>query len=137
MAASARDDLALPGRDVDDGDLPRGEVVGRLLARDGELFPIGRPGQAVGIEATLGQQRCDRGAWLALRAAAPRDRRFDQPDLAPATSSRDEGQSSTVRRPAWLAAAARLADDLRQSRPVGLDDPDLVVADECQPPAVR
>ena len=68
--------------------------------------------------------------------AAARDRSVDQPDLRPAAPARQEGQPVAVGRPARCAAAAGLADDEGQARPVGLDDPDLVVADEREPAAV-
>ena len=68
--------------------------------------------------------------------AAARDGRVDQPDLRPAAPARQEGEPMAVRRPARRAAAAGLAGDAGEARPVRLDDPDLVVADEREAAAV-
>ena len=76
-------------------------------------------------------------ARVALRATTTRDGRIDQPDLRPAASARDEGDPPAVRRPLRVTAAAGLGDHLREPGPVGLDDPDLLVPDEREAPAVR
>ena len=62
--------------------------------------------------------------------------RVDDPDLRPAASARDESESLPVGRPAGRVRARLVAGDLHEPRPVGLDDPDLVVADEREAAAV-
>ena len=81
---------------------------------------------------TVGSRRLG----LGRRPAAARDRGVDQPDLRPAAAARQEGEAMAVGRPARLAAGAGLADHPGQARPVGFDDPDLVVADEGEAPPV-
>ena len=98
---------------------------------------VGRPLEVVDVDAGLGQD----GRAGRLRLAWPgRPRRGTgasiEPDLRPAAAARQEGEPVAVGRPARGAAAARLADHAGQPRAVGLDDPDLVVADEGEPAAV-
>ena len=72
---------------------------------------------------------------LVRRAPATRNRRIDDPHLAPAR--RREGTRSDDRRATTrLVAAARLATT-RRARAVGFDDPDLFVPDERQAATVR
>ena len=96
-APGARDDPALPGRDVHERDLRCREVVGRLLAGHGKLRPVGRPREAIDVEAALRERRRDRCARFALGSSAPRHWRIREPDLAPASSPRDEREPATVR----------------------------------------
>ena len=72
------------------------------------------------------------------RAGRPRrgHRRIDDPDLRPAAAPRDEREAPAVGRPARRRDAGRMAGDPDVARPVGLDDPDLVVADVGEAAAV-
>jgi hypothetical protein len=135
-ASLAGHDPAGAGRDIDDRDLRGLRGLRPALGHDREARPVGRPLEAVDIDAGLGQDgrlrrlRFDRGP------TATRDRRVDQPDLRPAAAARQEREAEAVGRPARLATASGLAHGPRQSAAVDLDDPDLVVTDERQPAAV-
>ena len=135
-APLAGDDPGRAGRDVDEGDLRGLADVRSAEGHDRDPGAVGRPFEGVDVDAGLGQDGRAGRLRLGRRAAAARDGSVDQPDLGPATAARQEGQPVAVGRPARGAAAARLADHEGQPGTVGLDDPDLVVADEGEPAAV-
>src|SRR3954464_13618047 len=114
MAGGGGDDPTLAAGDVDERDLRGRELIRRLLSRDRELRAVARPGEPVDIEPSARQGRRDRRPRLTLRTPPSRDRRVDQPDLAPAPATRDEREAATVRGPARVPPPARFRDDLRQ-----------------------
>ena len=103
---------------------------------DRDARAVGRPFERLDVDAGLGQDRRSRRLRFGRRPAAARHRGVDQPDLRPAAAARQERQAVAVGRPARFATGAGLADDPGEARPVGFDDPDLVVADERQATAV-
>ena len=135
-APLARHDPGLAGGDVDEGDLRCLRDVRPALGHHRDPAAVGRPLERVDVDAAPGQDGRSRRLRLGRRPATPRDRRIDQPDLGPAAPSRQERQPVAVGRPARSAATAGLADDFGQARAVRLDDPDLLVPDERDAPAV-
>ena len=125
------------GRGVDEQDLHRLEVVGAGSGRPprGSTRRATRPCSATSIPGSV---RAVGSGARGSRCGRPRRGTGASigPDLAPAAPSRQEGEALAVRGPARLAAAAGLADDEGLARAVGLDDPDLAVADIGQAPAV-
>ena len=70
------------------------------------------------------------GLRVVRRPAAARDGGVDEPDLRPAAPPRQEREAAAVGRPARRRAPPGFGDDRVLARAVGLDDPELVVADE-------
>ncbi len=137
VAALARDDLALAGRDVDDRDLRGRQVIGRLLGHDRHPAAIRGPRHPFDVDAAGRQGDRLRRARVALGATTPGDGCIDQPDLRPAAPARHEREAPAIGRPLRVTAAAGLGDHLREAGPVGLDDPDLLVPDEGEAATIR
>ncbi len=135
LLAAAGDPPFVGRFDVDEVDLAD-RVVGPSLGADGDRSAIGRPAQVIDIDAGRRELARLRRSGIAGRPASPRHGRVDHPELRPAAAARDEGESPAIRRPARGRHAGRMAGDADVPRPIGLDDPDLVVADVGQPAAV-
>ena len=104
----AGDDPLGAGRDVDERDLRRLEVVEAALGRDRDPRPSGDQAKASTSTPAAVRTRGLGGSRLVRGPAAARHRRVDEPDLRPAATAREERETLAVRRPARAATAARL-----------------------------
>ncbi len=136
VAVLAGHDLDGAGRDLDERDLVRLEVVDPPLPADRQMRAGWRPGHRVDIGPGRGQRDGGRKLRGASGTAAARHRGVDDPDLRPAASARQEGEPLAVGRPARVLPAPGLGHGAGQPGAVRLDHPDLVLADERQPPPI-
>ncbi len=123
-------------RDLDDRDLGGIEVDGFASAHDRHPGAIVRPLEGIDVDARIGQGGRTRRFRLVGGASSTRHGRIDDPDLAPAPPARQEGDPVPVRRPAGLAAATGSGHRAHEARAVGIDDPDLLIANEGKTTAV-
>ena len=130
-----RDRALLARREIDDRDLARPQVR-PALGGERQPGPIRRPGEVLDVHAGRRDRarlrRDGSGRW----AAAARQRRVLQPDLAPAPPTRDEGELPAARRPARRAASGGMVGHHGGPAAVGPDQPDRVVAHEGEVRAV-
>ena len=122
-----RDRALLARGEIDDRDLARPQVR-PALGGERQPGPVRRPGEVLDVHAGRRDRarlrRDGSGGW----AAATRQRRVLQPDLAPAPPTRDEGELPAARSPARRAASGWMVGHHAGPAAVGPDQPDRVVA---------
>ena len=138
VAALAGDDLLRAGRDVDERDLRgRRGRPGGAARRWRSCVAVRRPGEAVDVDAG---RRSGRRASGACGSRCGRPRRGTGASMSQTWVQPRRRDRKARRRPSGDQRGSRpppgLATTQRLARPVGLDDPDLVVADEGEAPAV-
>ena len=134
--ARRRSACSVAGRDVDHRH-GRPPAVVLALAGDGDPAAVGRPGEVLDVDPGRRSGRSARPASDGPpvdRAAAP-GRRSARSATSRAGARRRRGAGPSGDQRGCVVRRDRLGDP-DQARAVGVDDPDRVVADEGEPPAV-